>query len=214
MRKGKLIVVEGINGSGPRARSAIVALHKALTELKYEVVECANPDSSRAKELGIKDFLGWPFGEDYRGDMFFESAVRSQIFRNVVVPALEKDKIVICKQSSISSLANAWVHGYDRHFDTLRLLEKMSRGFLFEDEIYPDMTIFIDVPVEEAFEYIEEVMQIHHEGGIEYFKKMREFYLGEMMRWRGVRIEAGASRSEDDINAEILGKVKQLLKVT
>ena len=211
MRKGKFIVFEGISGSGQQVKAGIVALHKALVEHKYDVVQCAIPDSGRAKELGIDNVLNWPFGKDIQADFFLEGAVRAEIFNNVVAPALEQDKIVLCKQSSISSLANAWVNGHTHHFDTLRHLEKISRGFLFDKEIYPDLTIFFDVPTEEAFERIEDILQIHHEGGIEYYEKMREFYLREIPRWHGVRIDASTSRPEEEISADVWNVVKNIL---
>jgi dTMP kinase len=211
VRKGKFIVIEGINGSGPQVKAGIVALHKALVDLGYNVVECSNPDSGRAQELGIANILNWPFGEDARGDFFLEGAVRSEIFQKVVRPALAEDKIVLCKQSSISSLANAWINGTARQFDVLRHLEKISRGFLFGDEIFPDLTIFFDVPAEEACERIEDVLQVHHEGGLEYYQKIREFYLSEISRWHGVRIDAAASRAQEDYVAEAVALVKAIL---
>jgi dTMP kinase len=211
VRKGKFIVIEGISGSGQKVKSAIVTLHKGLVELKYDVVECANPDSGRVKELGMADMLNWQFGKNARADFMFEAAVRTEIFNNIVAPALEQDKIVLCKQSSVSSLANAWVSGYTKHFDVLRHLEKISRGFLSEGEIFPDLTIFIDVPAEEAFERIEDVLQIHHEGGLKYYQQMRVFYLNEISRWRGVRVDASENRHQDEISAEALALVKAIL---
>jgi dTMP kinase len=141
----------------------------------------------------------------------FEGAVRTEIFNNIVSPALEQDKIVLCKQSSVSSLANAWVSGYTKHFDVLRHLDKVSRGFLSEGEIFPDLTLFIDIPAEEAHERIEDVLEIHHEGGLAYYQQMREFYLKEISRWRGVRVDASASRHTDEVNAEALALVKGIL---
>jgi dTMP kinase len=211
MRKGKFIVIEGISGSGHMVKPAIVGLHKALSALNYDVVECANPDSGRAKELGMEGLLNWPFGQNARADFFFEGAVRVEIFGNIVRPALQEDKIVLCKQSSISSLANAWVNGKITDFDVLRHLDKLSRGFLFGDEIFPDLTIFMDVPPEEACERVEEVMQIHHEGGLEYYKKMKEFYQKELNRWNGVRVNASSARPQDLIDAELLALVKGIL---
>jgi dTMP kinase len=211
VRKGKFVVIEGISGSGQQVKAAIVALHKALVELKYDVVECANPDSGRVKELGMADMLNWQFGRNARADFMFEGAVRTEIFNNIVAPALDQDKIVLCKQSSVSSLANAWVSGYTKHFDVLRHLDKLSRGFLSEGEIFPDLTIFIDVPEDEAYERIEDVLQIHHEGGLAYYQQMRKFYLTEISRWRGVRVDASAGRHPDEINAEALALVKGIL---
>jgi len=209
--KGKFIVIEGINGSGQQVKAGIVALHKALVDLGYNVVECSNPDSGRAQELGIANILNWPFGEDSRADFFFEGAVRSEIFQKVVRPALDEDKIVLCKQSSISSLANAWIKGTTRQFDVLRHLDKISRGFLFGDEIFPDLTIFFDVPAEEACERIEDILQIHHEGGIEYYQQMRAFYLKELSRWNGKRVDASYSRSTEECIDEALALVKAIL---
>ena len=211
MSKGKFIVIEGISGSGQQVKAGIVALHKALVELGYDVVECSNPDSGRAQELGIANILNWQFGEDTRADFFFEGAVRSEIFQKVVRPALDDDKIVLCKQSSISSLANAWVKGTTRQFDVLRHLDKISRGFLFGDEIFPDLTIFFDVPAEEACERIEDIMQIHHEGGIDYYQQMRKFYLKEISRWNGKSVDASVRRSQDQVNEEALALVKAIL---
>lgn len=211
MRKGKFIVTEGINGSGPQVKAGLVALHKALTDLGYNVVECSNPDSGRVQELGIATVINWPFGEDSRADFFFEGAVRSEIFQKVVRPALDADKIVLCKQSSISSLANAWENGTSNNLDVLRHLDKISRGFLFGDEIFPDLTLFFDVPAEEAYERIEDVLQIHHEGGLEYYQNKRAFYLKELPRWNGKRIDASVGRTQDQINAEVLALVKAIL---
>jgi dTMP kinase len=211
VRKGKFVVIEGISGSGQHVKAAIVALHKALVELKYDVIECANPDSGRVKELGMESMLNWQFGMNAKADFMLEGAVRTEIFNNVVAPALEQDKIVLCKQSSISSLANAWVSGFTKHFDVLRHLDKISRGFLSENEIYPDLTIFIDVPAEDAYERIEDVLQIHHEGGMAYYQKMREFYLGEISRWRGFRIDVSATRSQEEILADSWALVKPIL---
>lgn len=210
MSKGKLVVIEGISGSGQQVKAGIVGLHKALVDLGYSVVECANPDSGRAKELGISNILNWPFGEDARADFFFEGAVRSEIFQKVVRPALDEDKIVLCKQSSISSLANAWVNGTTRQFDVLRHLDKISRGFLFGDEIFPALTIFFDVPAEEACERVEDILQIQH-GGVEYFQEMRGFYLRELPRWNGKVVAASSSRSQEEINAEVLALVKGII---
>jgi dTMP kinase len=211
VRKGKFIVVEGIIGSGQQVKAAIVGLHKALSASKYDVVECANPDSGRAKELGIDNLLNWQFGKNIKADFMLEGAVRTEIFSEIVEPALAKDQIVLCKQSSISSLANAWVNGYTKHFDVLRHLDKISRGFLTEREIYPDLTLFIDIPAEEAYERIEDVLQVHHEGGLAFYTQMREFYLKEISRWRGVKIDASAGRTEDAINADVWNAVKAIL---
>lgn len=211
MKTGKFIVVEGISGSGQQVKAAIVHLHKTLSALGYDVVECANPDSGRARELGLEGLLNWPFGRSARADFMFESAVRTGIFKNIVAPALAENKIVLCKQSSISSLANAWVNGFTKQFDLLRHLDKISRGFLFADEIYPSLTIFMDVPADEAFERVEEVLQINHEGGIDYYEKMRDFYLSELPRWNGKIVDARFSRSQDEIDAELQALVTEIL---
>ena len=93
----------------------------------------------------------------------------------------------------------------------MRHLEKISRGYLFDDEIYPDLTIFFDIPAEEAFERIEDIMQIHHKGGLEFYQQMRHFYLKEISRWHGCRIDASAKRSQEEIFADAWALVKAIL---
>lgn len=211
MSKGKFIVLEGISGSGQLVTNGLIELHKYLVSRKFDVVECANPDVGRAKELGVASVVNWPFGGEPRADFLFESAVRTRVFEGVIRPALNQDKIVLCKQSSISSLANAWQSGFTKDFDVLRHLDKISRGFLFGDEIFPDLTIFFDVTPEAAFERVEEVLQINHEGGLDYYRSMREFYLKELPRWRGVVVDASPGRHPDQIKEELIALVNGVI---
>jgi dTMP kinase len=212
MKKGKLIVFEGIAGSGHVLNKYIQIVHRMLSGAEREVVECCNTDSGRLEDIGATGAIDWNFGQCDRADFAFECAVRTQLCESLIHPALSADKIVICKHFSISSLANMIVKGHGKEIDALRLMDKMSRGNLFGvgREIYPDLTIFLDIPISDAHERCEDILRAHH-GGMDFYEKMRKFYLSEIRRWNGVRINANASRPEETVIAEISNEIQDIL---
>lgn len=211
MSKGKLIVFEGIPGSGNVITKHIGMVREHFESMAINVIECINVDSGRMEHIGAAGSIGWNFGKSVRADFGLECAVRTQLCDSVIRPALHADHVVLCKQFSIASLANIAMSGCREDFDAFRLQDKLARGFMHRvEEVYPDLTIFFDVPPWEACERCEDVLRVDN-GGIEYYQKMRQFYLKEIRRWNGVLVSAEYKRTESEVFSTVMEEIDAIM---
>lgn len=211
MSKGKLIVFEGITGSGNIITKHIGMIREYLEKMDLGVVECINVDSGRMEHIGAANSIGWNFGQSVRADFSLECAVRTQICDSVIRPALLADQIVLCKQFSVASLANMVMSECGEDLDAFRLQDKLARGYLYRrKEVYPDITVFFDIPAEEACERCEDVLEVSN-GGLEYYQVMRNFYLREIKRWNGVVVPVGYGRSDSKVHDDVIGHIEKIV---
>lgn len=160
MKKGKLIVIEGIYGSGKLAVNLAEKLRNALSSQGKEVYEIDSPDSGRAMLMGAQDLdCGWRYGL-FRADFFYELASRARAC-SVIRDELESGKIVLCKNFTLSSIAYARIKGHDWFREDLNCLEAGARGLNFGGEVSPDLTIYLDLAPAVAVEKLESRIEGH-----------------------------------------------------
>jgi len=141
--KGKFISVEGLDGAGKTTQ--INKLHAWLKSCGHDVLLTREPGgcsiSEKIRELVLStDNIGMsPVTE-----ALLYAASRAQHVRQVIVPALEAGRMVLCDRfldSSIAYQAYGRGLGYDSVMDINRLAV---------DGNMPDITIFLDVHPEKA----------------------------------------------------------------
>ena len=140
---GRFITFEGGEGCGKSTQVRRLAEHLRATG--REVVVTREPGGTRLAELIrslLKDEREDPPCD--RSELLLFLAARAQLVRNVIRPALEAGKWVVCDRFSDSTFA---YQGYGRGLplDVLRLVN----GFACED-LAPDVTILLDVRPEVA----------------------------------------------------------------
>lgn len=151
MKQGKLIVIEGIYGSGKLIVDLVESLREALLKEGKEVYEIDSPDTGRAQLMGAQDLdCGWRYGL-FKPDFFYELASRARAC-SVIRDQLRAGKVVLCKNFTISSIAYAAMKGHDWFREDLNCLEARARGLNFNGEIVPDLTIYLDLAPEVAVE--------------------------------------------------------------
>jgi dTMP kinase len=137
------ITFEGIEGCGKSYQAK--KLHNRLSTKGVQSILTFEPG-------------GTPFGNDIRRilkrqlefkispetELFLFSACRVQLIKEVISPALREDKIIICDRYIDSTIA---YQGFGRGLD-LKLIETVNR--LSSEGILPDLTILLDLPVEEG----------------------------------------------------------------
>jgi dTMP kinase len=144
MKKGKLIVFEGIYGSGRIIVDLVHRLREALASEGKEVFEIDSPDTGRAQLMGAQDLdSSWRYGM-FEPDFFFELAARARVC-SVTREELAKGKTVLCKSFTLSSIVYAELNGHDWFREDLNVLEARARGVQFGGEVVPDLTLFVDV---------------------------------------------------------------------
>ena len=149
MKKGRLVVIEGIYGSGKLIVDLVERLREKLMSQGNQVYEIDSPDSGRAQLMGAQELdSGWRYGL-FKPDFFFELASRARVC-SAVRPELVKGSIVLCKHFTLSSIVYARLKGHDWYREDLNCLEARARGLGFGGEVIPDLTVFLEMTPETA----------------------------------------------------------------
>lgn len=144
MMKGIFITFEGIEGSGKSTQLSM--LNKWLTNHDYDVVATREPGGTRIGEK-IRELLRSGSKDDVfspRTELMLFEASRAQHMEEIVLPALNNGKIVLCDRFFDSTTV---YQGVARAIDTdiVHILNDFSS---FERK--PDLTIILDIDVDES----------------------------------------------------------------
>jgi dTMP kinase len=137
----RFITFEGGDGTGKSTQ--IRALERHLAGRGRSVVSTCEPGGTPLGKLirqALLEVGKQPIGSST--ELFLYLADRAQHVQDVILPALESDKIVLCDRYTDSTMA---YQGYGRGMDlcTLRQLNQIAdRG------LKPDLTLLFDCPVE------------------------------------------------------------------
>ncbi|MDP4093025.1 MAG: dTMP kinase [Bacillota bacterium] len=138
MEKGGFITVEGTDGSGKTTQIAF--MEKYLKEKGFEVVLTREPGSTKISEK-IRSIILDPEHKEmgYISEMLLYAAARAQLVSEIIKPAVENGKMVICDRFVDSSYA---YQGFGRGID-LKTIADVNRIAL--DGMVPDITFFMDL---------------------------------------------------------------------
>ena len=141
MNKGLFITFEGTDGSGKTTQ--IKLLEEYMQGKGYEVVLSREPGGTRISEI-IRDLVLDPRNKEIvpLTEMILYAASRAQHVAEVIEPAVEKGKIVICDRYVDSSYA---YQGGGRGMD-LKIIADVNRIAI--NGTVPDITFFLDIDPE------------------------------------------------------------------
>lgn len=149
MKQGKLVVIEGIYGTGKYAVTLAEQVREALQQQGQAVYEIDSPDTGRALLMGAQDLdCGWRYGL-FRPDFLYEIASRARAC-SAIRSELRAGKVVLCKNFTLASIAYAALRGHDWYGEELDSLEARARGRNFGGEVIPDFTIYLELAPELA----------------------------------------------------------------
>ncbi len=143
MKKGLFITFEGTDGSGKTTQ--IKLLEDYLRQKGYEVVISREPGGTRISEI-IRDIILDPKNKEIvpLTEMILYAASRAQHVAEVIDPAIDSGKIVICDRYVDSSYA---YQGGGRGMD-LKVIADVNR--IAVNGTVPDITFFLDIDPEVA----------------------------------------------------------------
>ena len=149
MKQGKLVVIEGIYGTGKYAVTLAEELRAALQQEGTAVYEIDSPDTGRALLMGAQDLdCGWRYGL-FRPDFLYEIASRPRAC-SAIRSELRDGKVVLCKNFTLASIAYAAIKGHDWYTEELDSLEARARGRNFGGEVVPDLILYLQLAPESA----------------------------------------------------------------
>lgn len=136
-----LITFEGGEGGGKTTQ--VVRLKEFLIEKGYDVIVLREPGGTMISEQ-IRDVVlsSKNTGMADTTEVLLFQAARSQIYRELVIPSIKAEKVVIMDRSADSSIVyQGYVRGFD--VDQIKYLNKISTN-----NTKPDITFLLDVPVD------------------------------------------------------------------
>lgn len=202
LKSGILIAIEGIDGSG---KSTLAKnLSSSLEQQGFNTLLTKEPgDSELGKEIRqLVCAQNIPISPMAQYLLF--AADRAQHFIELIIPALKDNKIIICDRLADSSLAyQSYGNGVDMG------MVKSINAWSMQD-IMPDLTIFVRVPVETALE------RCGKRGSLSAYEKKDFLYrvangFEEIYKNRNNVIMIDGSESLENLKQIAVNKIKEWL---
>lgn len=174
-RLGLLISFEGSEGCGKSTQIKRIA--QRLETAREEYLVTREPGGTALGEE-IRHLLKYsPAGQDMHPEteLLLFAASRAQLVREIISPALDAGKLVLCDRYLDSTTV---YQGVARKIsaDPVQMVNKFAIG-----DLVPDLTVVIDIPAEIGFERIKnrkaDAPDRMEQESIEFYKQVREGYL-------------------------------------
>lgn len=220
---GKLIVIEGLDGSGKSTQLDILC--ENLKALNKNIKRVSFPDYDSRSSALVKMYLGGEFGKDpndvnpYAASLFY-AVDRYASFKTDWGRFYEEGGVIVSGRYTTSNA----IH------QTSKMEPPCWQGFL--DWLYdleykkvaipkPDLVLFLDMPVEVSQKLLgnryggDQSKKDIHESDVAYLKKCREAakFVAEYSDFCVIpcATKEGEARSIEDISRDILNKVLEVI---
>lgn len=198
--KGRLIVIEGIDGTGKTTIAC--AIQEYLIKHGYDAILTFEPTNGRYGKMIRESFTARErLSAEEENRLFLED--RKEHVRDLILPALKEDKIVVCDRYYFSTMAYQGARGMD--------IDKIRK----ENECFaprPDIVFLLELDPEIALKRICEKRKTKPNNfeGLDYLKKVdaifRSFNDPFIVREQ-------ADRPKDEIISDVWGKTAAYLGV-
>lgn len=210
-KKGKFIVVEGLEGAGKS--TGIKVIGEVLLENKLNFINTREPGGTPFAEI-CRDLVKYPdrytsIKEEIttQSELALMYVSRSQLVHNVIKPNLEKNIWVIGDRHDDSSRAYQG-KGRELGYDILTQMRKIMIG-----DFMPDHTIYMDIDPVLGLERARgrgELDRIE-KAGLEFFKRAREGFWDQVNARPDMYSVIDASKSLDEVSLDIKSSVSKYL---
>jgi dTMP kinase len=164
--------IDGGDGTGKSTQIALLA--EFLRQDGREVVVCRDPGSTRLGEA-VRELLlsRTDLRIDRRAEMLLYMAARAQLTEELIRPALDQGKTVICDRYLLANLV------YQGHAGGLDLGQLRDVGRVATSGLQPDLTIVLDMPAAAAAARLQRQLDRMERQGDAFHARVREGFLLE-----------------------------------
>ena len=203
--KGIFITFEGSEGCGKSTQSKLVADYLKRNGLK--VVYLREPGGTKISEK-IRDILLDPDNVSMSRicEMLLYMSARAQLVKEVIIPALQRGKVVICDRFLDSTLA---YQGYGLGMN-IKLIKDLGKFATIGAG--PSLTILLDLPVKKGLRKCGSKKDRIEQRTLNYHLRVRKGYLKlaqlEPKRIKIVKVDKDKAVTQQNIRKLILNFLK------
>lgn len=205
--RGKFVTFEGCEGSGKSTQLRF--LGEYLKETGVDFIMTREPGGSIIAEDIRRIILNGSYTEMCgECEALLYAAARMQHLKEIVEPALEAGKLVICDRYVHSSFA---YQGYARGLG-VDFIKNINAYAL--QNYSPDLTVFLDISPADAFarKHGADLSDRMEKMGLEFHQRVYEGYKQLQSDPRFVAIDCGGTKYETAENIKNLLKTKNIIK--
>jgi dTMP kinase len=205
MSQAKMIAIEGIEGAG---KSTVIEFIKSyLTQQDKAYICTREPGGTQIGEQ-LRDILKAEHSEKLEDvtELLLMYASRTQLFRQVIQPALQNDTWVIADRFELSSYAYQGM-GRQLPLDSLKMLSELCLN-----NFQPDLTLYLDISYETSEQRLKSrglaKDRIEQEEQL-FFERIRQGYLQFAKATSTIQI-IDASQNEAEVSLSVKQHLEQL----
>ncbi len=198
--RARFIVFDGNEGCGKSTQTKL--LQKHLEDQKIDSILVRDPGTTRIGEM-IRAILLDPANTEMsmRSEMLLYMAARAQMMKQVIQPALDAGKWVICDRFVSSTLA------YQLGGDGLTTAEINAVAEIAISGKWPELTLILDMPVERSIARVQRAKDRIEQRPIEYHAQVRQNFLAQAKAFPDRYRVIDADRDADAVQKDILACV-------
>jgi dTMP kinase len=194
--KGKFIVFDGTEGCG-KSTQAKLLVQRLADSGGPEAVLVRDPGTTRIGEQIRAILLNPDHAEmNMRTEMLLYMAARAQMMAEVIQPALDAGKLVVCDRFVSSTLA------YQLGGDGLSAGDIRAVADIAIRARWPDLTVLLDMPAEASLARVRRAKDRIEQRPLAYHEQVRRNYLAQAQaepdRYRVIR----ADRDPQDVHTD------------
>lgn len=194
--KGYFITFEGPEKSGKSTQAKLLKKH--LAKKGFSCLFVREPGSTKLSEKIRKILLDKRnIHLSYLAEMLLYMTARSQLIKEIIAPALKKNKVVICDRFLDSTIA---YQGYGLGVD-IELIKKVGKSVT--SGITPNLTILLDLNDKDSLFKVNHKKDRIELRSQKYHKKVRKGYMllarSNPSRIKVVRVNDAISSTQQEI---------------
>lgn len=192
----QFISIDGGDGAGKSTQLKLLAAW--LEQQGRPVVLCRDPGSTPLGEM-VRNILldHHNLAIHRRSEMLLYMAARAQMVEQIIRPALDQGKTVLCDRYLLANVV------YQGHAGGLDVATLWQVGRVATGGLLPDATIVLDMPVEAAAARIQRPLDRMELQGAAFHARVREGFLTEAKKSPEKIFVVDATRSVDEVQTEI-----------
>ncbi len=202
-KRNLFIVFEGPEGSGKTTQAKL--LYNYLKK-KYDVILTREPGGTQLAEKIRKIILSTKIKISPLAELLLYEASRAQHISEVILPSLNKNKIVISDRFADASVV---YQGYARGLG-IKLVEDLNK--IVTKDVIPDVTFILDIDPKKGLERVKSRAgnfdRLEKEN-LEFHKKIREGYLKLAKNKKNYFVINVGNKTHQEVHLSILEILKR-----